>query len=167
MAEMLTICALLLLAPGDVPEWKVLLERVEALAVSEPPVLGVDTRIRAAHAIAPKQPREARRLLEDAASLTYSFTDANTRAVLLNDIYHEMSRIDRAAADELAAAMVWSAYRATGLRTHFEETLAHSPERAALEFSQLISALPSKPAVDEVRQLLYCAHMARTRFPDL
>ncbi len=164
---MLATYALLLLAPGEVPEWKLLLERVEALAVSEPPVLGVDTRIRAAHAIASKQPGEARRLLEDAASLTYSFTDANTRAVLLNDVYHEMAQVNRAAAEELAANMVWSAYRAMALRTHFEETLARKPESAALEFAQLISALPSKATVEEVRQLLYCAQMARARLPDL
>ena len=63
---MLALAALFLLVQP--PRAAQLLEEIEMIAVSEPPVLGIDTQIRAAEAISEKDAKGATRLLNDAAS---------------------------------------------------------------------------------------------------
>jgi hypothetical protein len=164
---MLTEFALLLLAPAGPPAWKELLDRIEAMAFSEPPVLAVDTRIRAAKVLTAKQPAEARRLLDDAAALTYSFTDARTRALLFTDIYQALQPVSREAADELASALPLQAFTADALVYHLRDTLKRDPESAALEFSTLMAAFPSNPTPGDVRQLMQFTHAMGGRAPEI
>ncbi len=157
---------LILLAPPAEP-WKDILARIEAYAVSEPPVLSVDTRIRAAKVLASKHPEEARRLLAEAASLTYTFTDARTRALLFTDIYRAYQPFASDAAGDLAAALPLTAFTAEALASHLRDTAKRQPELAAQEYSTLLAAFPSNPTSDDVRQLLQFTRDMRKLSPDL
>lgn len=157
---------LILLAPPAEP-WKDLLDRIEACAVSEPPVLSVDTRIRAASVLSSKHPEEARRLLDEAASLTYTFTDAHTRGILFTDIYRAYQPFARDAAEDLAAALPLNAFTAEALASHFRDTVKRHPEIAAQEYSTLLASFPSNPTPEDVRQLLQFTRDLGRLSPDL
>lgn len=164
---MLAFLVLLLAAPPTREPWRDILARIEACTVSEPPVLSVDTRIRAAKVLASKQPAEARRLLEEAASLTYTFTDARTRALLFTDIYRAYQPFAPGAAEDLAATLPLNAFTAEALASHFRDTVKRHPEFAAQEYSILLSAFPSNPTPDDVRQLLQFTRDLGKLSPDL
>lgn len=163
---MLPALAFLLLPPPAEP-WKDFLTRIESVSVSEPPVLAVDTRIRAAQVLAPKHPAEARRLLDDAVSLTYTFTDPRTRALLFTDIYEALRPFDIRAADDLAAAIPSSAYTAGALSNHLQDTVRRNPEAAPVEYSALLDAFPANPGPEDVRQLLQFTRHLGPLSPDL
>lgn len=158
---------LLLLAPPSPEPWRDLLARIEACAVSEPPVLSIDTRIRAAKALASKQPAEARRLLDEAISLTHTFTDRNTRAILFNDIYHALQPFDPAAAEDLTATLPLVAFTTPALAQHLRDTVKRHPESAAAEYSTLLAAFPADPSPEDVSQLLQFTRDLGSAYPDL
>lgn len=72
------------LSAGQPPAVR-LIEEIETRAAAEPPVLGIDTQIRAAAAIAARQPDEAARLLRLAESRIAGLAHLPTRAHLLCD----------------------------------------------------------------------------------
>jgi hypothetical protein len=82
------------------PPWKPVLEEIERIAAGEPPVLGIDTQIRAAKLLAARHPAEARRLAADATSRTLTLTDLHTRGVFLLDLAGLLGPIDPAGAVE-------------------------------------------------------------------
>ncbi|MBI5282901.1 MAG: hypothetical protein HY858_14545 [Candidatus Solibacter usitatus] len=65
------------------PAWQPLLEEIGRIAPGEPPVLGIDTQIRAAAILAPKHPGEARRLLGEATSRILTLPDLHTRGAFV------------------------------------------------------------------------------------
>jgi len=164
---MTTHLALVLAAALDSPRWKELLDRIESIAVSEPPVIAVDKRIRAAKILADKQPDEARRLLTEATSLTYSFTDPPTRAILFTAIWDQLQTLDPQEAESLIAALPLYAYTAGALQTHLRDTIRKDPEQAPAEFSTLIAAFPRNPTPDDLDQLLDIIQHMGARAPEL
>jgi hypothetical protein len=85
----------------DPPRIDELLDQIERIAVAEPPVLGIDTQIRTAAILQPKNPELAHRFLHDATSRAISLTDARTRAHFLNEIVDVLKKIDPAEAETL------------------------------------------------------------------
>lgn len=82
-------------APPDIAVW---IEEIDRIAASEPPLLGIDTQIRAARALAPRRPTEAARLLREAYSRLSVLTHQPTRAALLRDWLKAQGPLDPAAA---------------------------------------------------------------------
>ncbi len=164
---MTTHLALFLAAAFETPRWKEILDRIEAIAASEPPVIAVDTRVRTAKILAAKQPGEARRLLAEATSLTYSFTDPRTRGILFTSIWEQLKPLDPQEAESLIAALPLSAYTSTALQVHLRDTIKQNPDRAAVEFTALIAAFPSNPSAEDLRQLLDFVQMMGIYSPDL
>jgi hypothetical protein len=62
-----------------------LLDEIEVRAAAEPPVLGIDTQIRAAVAVAARSPEDAARLLRSAESRIAALSHLPSRTYLLSD----------------------------------------------------------------------------------
>ncbi|QOY85302.1 hypothetical protein [Paludibaculum fermentans] len=90
-----------------------LLERIEAIAVSEPPVLGVDTQIRTAATLASKDPDLAERWLQAATSRALPLVDLHTRGEFLIAIVDQYRQLDTEAAEQVCSLLP---RRATGAK---------------------------------------------------
>ncbi|MBN9659490.1 MAG: hypothetical protein J0H49_15005 [Acidobacteria bacterium] len=82
-----------------------LLEHIQAIAVSEPPVLGIDTQIRTAKAIAGKRPETAKEWLRAASSRSLSLADLHTRGDFLTAIAELFVVLDAAEAEQICALL--------------------------------------------------------------
>lgn len=90
-----------------------LLERIEAIAVSEPPVLGIDTQIRTAAMLASKDPEAAERWLQAATSRALTLVDLHTRGEFLIAIVDQYRHLDVEAAEQVCSLLP---RRATGAK---------------------------------------------------
>ncbi|WP_321476316.1 hypothetical protein [uncultured Paludibaculum sp.] len=90
-----------------------LLERIEAIAVSEPPVLGIDTQIRTAAVLESKDPDTAERWLQAATSRVLTLADLHTRGEFLNAIVDQYRHLDAEAAEQVCSLLP---KRATGAK---------------------------------------------------
>lgn len=86
---------------AGLPPAEEIVDQIERIAVAEPPVLGIDTQIRAATILQPKQPERAHRFLADATSRALTLEDPHTRAHFVIGITEAMSPIDAAEAETL------------------------------------------------------------------
>ncbi|MGJ5815074.1 hypothetical protein [Paludibaculum fermentans] len=82
-----------------------LLERIEAIAVSEPPVLGIDTQIRTAATLASKDPDLAERWLQAATSRALPLVDLHTRGEFLIAIVDQYRHLDAEAAEQICSLL--------------------------------------------------------------
>ncbi|MBI5086659.1 MAG: hypothetical protein HZB13_18945 [Acidobacteria bacterium] len=80
----------------DPPAWQPLLEEINRIAPGEPPVLGIDTQIRAAALLAPGHPKEARLLLQDAVSRILTLPDLSTRGAFVLQVAQSVRDLDPA-----------------------------------------------------------------------
>lgn len=107
-----------------------LLDRIEAIAVSEPPVLGIDTQIRTATVLVAKQPELAKQWLREATSRALTLSDLRTRGEFLTSIADQFVFLDPEEAEQICALLP---RRATGVK---EDPLARcynklfSPKRS-------------------------------------
>ncbi len=90
-----------------------LLERIEAIAVSEPPVLGIDTQIRTAAVLSSKDPDLAERWLQAATSRALTLVDLHTRGEFLIAIVDQYRHLDAEAAEQVCGLLP---RRATGAK---------------------------------------------------
>ncbi|MGC4048157.1 MAG: hypothetical protein QM757_00365 [Paludibaculum sp.] len=96
-----------------------ILEQIEAIAVSEPPVLGVDTQIRTAATLASKDPEAAERWLQSATSRALTLVDLHTRGEFVVAIVDQYRHLDAEAAEQICSLLP---RRETGAK---EDPLAH------------------------------------------
>lgn len=71
----------------DIAEARIraLLDEIETIAASEPPIIGIDTQLRLAGALGEKRPADAARVMRDSGSRIMTIRDLPTRSVLLAD----------------------------------------------------------------------------------
>lgn len=100
-------------APAQPDPLQRLLDRIEEIAVSEPPVLGIDTQIRTAKAVAEKRPETAKDWLRQATSRALTLADLHTRGEFLTGIASQFVVLDAAEAEQTCALLP---RRATGAK---------------------------------------------------
>ncbi len=100
--------ALLLLAPqqparnAEQKQVEVLIAQIRRLAASEPPIYGVDTRVRTAEALSGKYPKLARELLHDAEAELSGVDSQDERDRVRIRIIHAVAPLDLEEAERLA-----------------------------------------------------------------
>jgi hypothetical protein len=80
-----------------------LIQQIESAAMAEPPVLSIDTQIRAAEILKGHDDAHALRFLRDAGQRTLTLTDPATRAGFLKRIVAFLTPLDAAHAESLCA----------------------------------------------------------------
>jgi hypothetical protein len=103
-----------------------LIEEIEAAALAEPPVFGIDTQIRAGVLLAGKDDVHAERFLRDAGQRTLLLGDAATRGHFLKRIVHALTPLDPALAESFCTAQsrMDSASRADPLAQCYDQLIA-------------------------------------------
>jgi hypothetical protein len=141
------------LSAGQPPAIR-LIEEIETRSAAEPPVLGIDTQIRAAAAIAARQPDEASRLLRLAESRIAGLTHLPTRVHLLCSWLAVQMPLDSNAA-ELALTGLAGALPVRPLNGPESDALRRLNGRIAVTYPELAARLlaratappePEKPA---------------------
>jgi hypothetical protein len=105
----------------------VLIEEIEAATVAEPPVFGIDTRIRAAEILAGRDDAHAVRFLLDAGQRTLLLADPATRSHFLKRIAPALTPLDAKQAESFCAAQTRAepTAKADPLAVCYDQIIAH------------------------------------------
>jgi hypothetical protein len=102
-------CALFAQTPDEQPappsRHQKLIEEIEVLASSEPPVIGIHAQVEAGRILKRRERAWAARFLRDAARRAMLISDAKTRGQLLPRVVQQFAEVDAEAAESVCASL--------------------------------------------------------------
>ena len=118
---------------------RVMLDEVETIAASEPPIIGIDTQLRLAEVLVESRRADAEQVMRDCGSRIMTITDLPTRSALLT----EWMRLQAKLSPQEAESM----YR-TFLAEYFTHDLAWDDAEAIIQFAGRTKQQFPEPALE-------------------